>query len=322
MNKTLLFSSLFNFILILGCQDEFAFETRDVNYEALGTGKLLISSASNNMNYYIDVEAKETYLLPLPRRNGGNVTVDAKGQFAYTHEGKTLYRAVPGEWVWEEMNVSLPGGSIEEGRIYDLEVDPKSETLYFIWEKPETFNKALIALALSTGEMTDLSEKTGLEISHFSLNPVSGDLLLPIPSSSDDTLYLYLYELDNEQLSLLFTSAIDWSSWIPFNSVLTWLPNGQEFAMVQSSIPDTIFRYDASTLERKGMFFRTDSFNEFLSVKFGPKGKSFIFREYESVSLTQWDTNYARGSSLEDETLVLLCSYFVCESPNNIYWWP
>ena len=74
MNKVELLTISLLFLLGAGCAERFAFEIEGeyIDYPALGTGKIIATSQGHYKNYYIDIDAQEAYLLPLPKNNDNN----------------------------------------------------------------------------------------------------------------------------------------------------------------------------------------------------------------------------------------------------------
>lgn len=310
---------------LLGCQKSFVFEAEGIDFELLGSGKIIVASDGNYKNYYVDVDAKEVYHLPLPERNSSNIAVDPKGRFIYANDGRTLYRAVPGEWDWETLRVRLPAGRNDDevGSIYKMEVDPKNETLYFIWADNQSQDRPLIAMDLETGMMTNISQQLGVVIGNYAVNPQSGELLLPLAHPTDSIKEIYLFDPASAQLEKLVSYPLAPNEWSGNPPLLNWLTDGKEFSLVYDAEPDSLFRFNIETKHYEAMFNRHDLSYFKPPLTFSPDGERFAFDLYQTLAVDNWKPDNSKLDYNQTETSLLgFCEFAACFSLRKIYWWP
>ncbi len=324
MNKVELLTISLLFLLGAGCAERFAFEIEGeyIDYPALGTGKIIATSQGHYKNYYIDIDAQEAYLLPLPKNNDNNLAVDPQGRFVYTTDGQDLYKAVPGEWDWKKLPYRLPAEDGPGGWIYNLEVAPNGETLYFIWVKSQSPERPMMALDLNSGDTTNISQVLGFNIWDFTINPVSGDLLIPFFRSADSMKVLINVNPQSFQTDSLFTLPLgEYDSYVGLPP-LAYLPNGEEIALIYPHNPDSIFRINLQSREYEAMYDRHNLSYYFSPLAFSPSGERYALGFNDAFQVDQWDSSLERFDySKELIFLGNICDYS-CYGAAEIYWFP
>ncbi|MEM6344473.1 MAG: hypothetical protein AAF927_11360, partial [Bacteroidota bacterium] len=207
------------------------------------------------------------------------------------------------------------------GWIYHLEVDPTASTLYFIWVRIQA-ERALMALDLSSGDTTNLSQKLGFSVLNFAINPVSGDLVVPYFRATDSMKVLLNVDPQSFEVDSLFVLPLgefdNYSSLPP----LSWLPNGQEIAMVYPHKPDSIYRIDLQSRQYEAMFDRHDLFYFHSPFAFSPSGERYALGFNDAFQVDEWNPSQERFD--HSKKLIHLgdvCD-FSCHGASKIYWFP
>ncbi|MEL7531837.1 MAG: hypothetical protein AAFN10_11040 [Bacteroidota bacterium] len=311
-------------MLGLACAEPFAFELEreDIDFAALGSGKIIASSYGHYKNYYIDIDAQEIYLLPLPKNNENNLAVDPQGKFVYSIDGRDIYRAVPGIWDWEILPFKVPAGRDESGWVYNLEIDPTGSTLYFIWAKRQGPDRPLMSLDLNTGDTTNISQQLDFDVWDFSINPVSGDLLIPYFRATDSLKVLIRLDPKSLQRDSLFTFPLGQYENFVSLPPLTWLPNGEELAVIFPHNPDSIFRINLQSQEHEAMYDRHQLSYYHSPFAFNPSGERLAIGFNDAFQVDLWDPSRTR-SDYSKKLIFLgdICDYS-CYGASEIYWFP
>ncbi|MFK7921310.1 MAG: hypothetical protein AB8H47_05110 [Bacteroidia bacterium] len=296
----------------LGCSQPFALKVSDIDYEALGSGRLFVSSTNLQQSYYIDVDAKEAFYVPM----SDGFAVDGAGKFIYTISGRDIYRAEIGGFKWEKLPHQLPRGSTS-----NFGVSPDNQKLYFIWVDVINGNQPLVSLDLETGEITDLMPLSDFEIARCSVNPVSGEIAFLVQNIQDSTLHFYRMQGDGSELELLFSEDLETRpNSLPYN-VMNWTADGKEIVYMLTG-EEYIFRYNLASNTKSEMPFYQDLnyFNASTRIAFSPDGERFVYGLLESVIVENWDQN-RKSYGYDRKTITSFCEYS-CYTAGKVYWWP
>lgn len=305
----------------LGCSQPFAFEVKDIDYDALGSGRLLMTSESLLQTYYIDVDEREAYYIPLPKNNAGSFAVDGAGKFIYTTSGLDIYRAEIGGWIWEKLTTQLPLAREELTGAYNFAVSPDNQRFYFNASDLQRPRRPLVSLDLETGETTDLSALTGHNIFNYSINPVSGEIAFIIQEGSDSTLQFYQMQGDGSDIQLIYSVETIPSQLLSPNNIMHWTVDGKEIVYILSD-QEFIYRYDlaSNALSKMPFYQELNDYNRSTRIAFSPDGERIAYGFREFAVSEKWNRDRAPYAYGEDQ-IVSFCEYS-CYTAAEVYWWP